>query len=295
MEGINKVVLNPNEELNLVELTKSKRRLLDLGMGPIGEKIFSVFRDNNIQLLNFAIKTENTKGLVAFYLEKSSSVTGIQSYYIAINTLVPLDLQIFNACHEYYHHIDDNKNYLHIQRISEPDDELINSKANRFAAEFLLPTETLITLVKKQNRGSVDLDKWSNNALLRLIVQIQIDYQVPYKMIVKRLNEIGAIEQSLKYELLSINERDNESVYYKIGKTINEFVFVRLNRETNKHGVDMEALNTILQNYDEETITLDSTIRDLKIFDKKIEDFGYKINVNEDDIDEIAELFGADD
>ena len=295
MEDIKKVVLNLNEELNLVELAKSKRRFLDLGMGPIGEKIFSVFRDNNIQLLNFAIQTENSKGLVAFYLEKSSSVTGIQSYYIAINTLVPLDLQIFNACHEYYHHIDDNRNYLHIQRISEPDDEFMNAKANRFAAEFLLPTETLITLVKKHNRGSVELEKWNNNALLRLIVQIQIDYKVPYKMIVRRLKEIGAIEQSLKDELLSINERDKESVYYKIGKTINKFIFIRLNSVTNKHGVDTESLNVILQNFDEETITLDSTISDLKIFEKKLEDFGYEINVIEDDIDEIAELFGDGD
>ncbi|GAU79585.1 ImmA/IrrE family metallo-endopeptidase [Fusibacter sp. 3D3] len=295
MADNNKIILKPNEELDIVELVKSKRRSLDLGMGPIGEKIFTVFRDNNIQLLNFDLELKNSSGLAAFYLEKKSTVTDLESYYIAINTSEPLDMQIFNACHEYYHHIDDNEKTLHLQRISEPDDDLTNAKANRFAAEFLLPTETLVTLVKKHNRGKTNLELWNENALLRLIVQVQIDFQVPYKMIVKRLSEIEAITTSLKGELLSINDRDSYSIYYKIGITINEYIFSKLNRATNKSGVDTEALNVILQNFDEETITVDSAIKDLEIFDKKLEDFGYDINVLEDDIDEIAELFGDDD
>ncbi len=290
-----KMNLKLNEELDIVELVKTNRRSLDLGMGPIGEKIFTVFRDNNIQLLNFDLELKNSSGLAAFYLEKKSSVTGLESYYIAINTSAPLDIQIFNACHEYYHHIDDNENIIHLQRISEPDDELTNAKANRFAAEFLLPTESLVTLVKKHNRGSIRLEKWNENALLRMIVQVQIDYQVPYKMIVKRLNEIEAIDTELREKLLTIDERDSENTYYKIGMTINDYTFSKLNKATNKSGVDTEALNVILQNFDEETITVDSTIKDLKIFNKKLEDFGYDINVLEDDIDEIAELFGDDD
>lgn len=290
-----KIILKLNEVLDIVELAKSTRRSLDLGMGPIGEKIFTVFRDKNIQLLNFSIELKNSSGLAAFYLQKKSSVTGLESYYIAINTSVPLDIQIFNVCHEYYHHIDDNENMLHLQRISEPDDELINAKANRFAAEFLLPTETLITLVKKHNRGSIKLGNWNDNALLRLIVQVQIDYQVPYKMIVKRLNEIEAIPTGLKDELLSVDERDSESIYYKIGMTINDYAFSKLNTRTNKKGVDTDALNVILQNFDEETITVDTAIKDLSIFDKCLEDFGYDINVLEDDVDEIADLFGDDE
>ena len=131
MEDNKSILLNPKEALEIVELVKTERRRLDLGMGPIGEKIFSVFRDNNIQLLYFALEPKHPNSLTAFYLEKYSSVTGIHSYYIAINSMVPLDLQIFNSCHEYYHHIDEIDENLHLRRFGDSDVLLINAKANR--------------------------------------------------------------------------------------------------------------------------------------------------------------------
>lgn len=292
MQDNKSIILNPKEALEIVELVKTERRRLDLGMGPIGEKIFSVFRDNNIQLLFFTLKPKHPNSLVAFYLEKYSSVTGIRSYYIAINSMVPLDLQIFNSCHEYYHHIDEIDEYLHLRRFGDSDDELINAKANRFAAEFLLPTETLSTYVKKHNRGNINLGEWNRHALLRLIAQLQIDYQVPYKMIVKRLHEIDSIKNLIKEELLSIDERDTQSSYYKIGSTLNPNVFHKLNSLTDKRGAEPESLNIILQNYDEGITTIDSTVKDLSIFNKKLEDFGYQIEILDDDIDEILDLFG---
>src|SRR5690242_10357156 len=124
MKGNKCMKLKPKEELEIVELVKTERRKLDLGMGPIGEKIFSVFRDNNIQLLYFALESKSPNSLAAFYLEKYSSVTGIHSFYIAINSMVPLDVQIFNSCHEYYHHIDEIDEDLHLRRIGDSDDEL---------------------------------------------------------------------------------------------------------------------------------------------------------------------------
>ncbi|MFX0561150.1 ImmA/IrrE family metallo-endopeptidase [Tepidibacillus infernus] len=231
MKGNNSMILNPKEALEIVELVKTERRRLDLGMGSIGEKIFSVFRDNNIQLLYFALEPKHPNSLAAFYLEKHCSVTGIRSYYIAINSMVPLDLQIFNSCHEYYHHIDEIDENLHLRRFGDSDDLLINAKANRFAAEFLLPTETLSTYVKK--------------------------------------HEIDSINKHVKKELLSIDERDSQSSYYKIGSTLNSHVFHKLNSITDKIGVEPEALNVILQNYDEGITTIDSTVKDLNIFNKK--------------------------
>lgn len=295
MEDIKRTTLTPKEELDIVELARTERRKLDLGMGPLGEKIFAVLRDNNIQLLYFTLEPKDSKGLAAFYLKKYSSVTGIHSYYIAINTSIPLDLQIFNACHEYYHHIDEIDDSLHLRRMGEPDDELIDAKANRFAAEFLLPTESLTTYVKKHNRGEVFLKNWSKNAILRLIAQIQIDYQVPYRMIVKRLYEVDSINSIEKEDLLAIDERNENSVYYKIGKTMNDYIFKKLNTATLKSGVDSEALNVILQNYDEGIITVDTTVKDLKLFSKTLEDFGYSIDILEEDIDELNDLFEDDD
>jgi len=291
----NRNILNPQESLEIVELAKSKRRLLDLGMGPIGEKIFTVFRDNNIHLLYFELDQESSNSLAAIYINKFSSVTGIRSFYIALNSKVPLDLQIFNACHEYYHHIDEIQDSFHVTRIGEPDDKLINAKANRFAAEFLLPTETLVTHVRKHNRGAINLDNWNQLMLLRFIAQIQIDYQVPYRMIVKRLREIEAIKEDIFENLLSIDERYNESVYFKIGIALNKEEFIKINSVTEKAGVDADSLGLILQNYDEGLITIDGAVKDLGIFNKKLEDFGYEVEILDDDIDEILDLFGDEE
>lgn len=293
MEDV-KNILTPQEELNIVELAEAERRKLDLGRGPLGEKIFSVLRDINVQLLYFISKPKEDNALAAFYLKKFSSVTNMNSYYIAINTSMPLDLQVFNASHEYYHHIDEVEQNLHIHRLKDPDDEIINAKANRFAAEFLLSTESLNKFVKKHNRGEINLNTWELISLLRLVAQLQIDFQVPYRMIVKRLYEIKAVDSNNKEKLLSIDERDEESLYYRIGKTINENTFDKLNTPSSKVGIEPETLNVILQNYDESMITVDTAVRDMELFGKTLQDFGYSIEVLDEDIDELIDLFGDD-
>ena len=290
----NNTFLTPQEELNIIELVKKERGKLDIGRGPIGKKIFSVLRDNDIQLMFFFSEQKDSDGLLAFYLRKNSSITNLSSFYIAVNTAVPLDLQIFNTCHEYYHHIDIKMQNLHVRRTVEPDEDIVNAKANRFAAEFLLPTESLEIFVKKHNRGEIDLGNWESVSLMRLIAQLQIDYQVPYRMIVKRLNEIKAIKGDVKDQLLLVDERDENSTYYKIGKTINDHTFNKINSIVKKTGIEPEALIVILQNYDERQITIDTAMKDLSLFNKSVEDFGYDIEVFEEDIDEIVDLFGDD-
>ncbi|WP_192929796.1 hypothetical protein [Alkaliphilus serpentinus] len=58
---------------------------------------------------------------------------------------------------------------------------------------------------------------------------------------------------------------------------MNSDVFHKINNITDKIGVEPDALNVILQNFDEGIITIDSTVKDLNIFSKKLEDFGYEI------------------
>lgn len=292
MKDLNRKILSPQEELNIVDLAEVERRKLDLGSGPIGEKIFTVFRNINIQLLFFTLTKKDVNGLEAFYLKKYSSITGVSSHYIAINCWVPLDLQIFNSCHEYYHHIDDIHDSIHIKRFGDSDDKIINAKANRFAAEFLLPTESLQKYIKKHNRGEMFIGNWPINSLLRIIIQLQIDYQVPYRMIAKRLNEIKAIDTEALQALLLVDERNQESSYFRIGLTMNQDLFRKLNVSFARNSVDSEALNLILKNYDEELISVDTAIKDLEVFGRTIEDFGYKVEVDESDLDELEELFG---
>lgn len=295
MEINNKLTLNPKEELAIVELVKEERRRLDLGMGPLGERFFSVFREYHIQILFFAMQMERKDSLEALYLEKKYKESGERSCYIAINTSVPYDLQIFNACHEYYHHIDELDDNIHLKRSGQPDGNKLQAKANRFAAEFLLPTETLETQVKKQNKGNLIINQWSIQAMLRFIAQLHIDYQAPYRTIVKRLFEVGAIAEGILENLLIMNDRDPEGLYFKIGMTLNPALFKLLNEATQKNEVEPEALEAILQNYDENLITVDVAAKDLSIFNYNLEDFGYDIGIDQEDLDEIFELLGDDD
>lgn len=292
---INNYTLKAEEALIIEELVKDARGRLDLGMGPIGEKIFSVLSEKNIRLLYFYLEKSNINSLEAFYLAKLNSMTKKYSYYIALNTSVPLDLLIFNICHEYYHHIDNEEGNLHLMRIGDPDEEFVNIKANRFAAEFLLPTESIKTYVRKHNRGEFDISNWNSFTLLRFISQIQIGYQVPYRMIVKRLFEISAINYEILNHLLSIDERDENSLYYKVASILGGEDFLKLNRINARRGVDSDGLNVMLRNYDEGISSIDSTIKDLSIFDKSIEEFGYEIDILEEDMNEISELLGEEE
>lgn len=146
------------------------------------------------------------------------------------------------------------ENNLHLKRIGDPDEVNLNTKANRFIAEFLLPTESLTTHVRKHNRGEIDLSPWKLFTLLMFIAQIQINYQVLYRMIIMRLHEIEAIEYNLKEELLSIDERDENSIYYIIASTLGETEFIKLNNSSYKKGIDSDILNVILQNHLEEKL-----------------------------------------
>lgn len=288
--------MNNSEVHEIKKVAKAERGRLDLGYGPIGMRIFSILRNENIQMLYYkSIDSAEECSLSAFYLRKYSSVLDNYSCYIAINTSLPLDLQIFNVGHEYYHHIDKADLDIHVQRLKDPDDRKTNNKANRFAAEFLLPKESIHEYIKDRNKGDISINDWDSIKLFRLIAQIHIEFQVPYKTIVRRLYEIDSICDSKLKQLLDVNERDRESIYYKIGMAINGDIFHMLNKPTEKSGSESDSINMILSNFENELITLDTTIKDLQLFDKSLQDYGYEIEVDDDDLEDIFELFGGKD
>lgn len=120
--------------------------------------------------------------------------------FVAINSSIPCDCQIFAAAHELYHIWFDNKvDVIPANVIDESTDDRNELKANRFAAEFLVDEE----LLRKELRiYSIDCSKITLKDILRLANL----FSVPYKTMVKRLYEIGSIAKQKRSEYLNIED-----------------------------------------------------------------------------------------
>lgn len=105
--------------------------------------------------------------------------------FVAINTSIPYDCQIFAAAHELYHIWFDNKiDVIPADVIDKVGNDRNELKANRFAAEFLVDED----LLRKELRiYSVDC----KNVTLKDILKLANLFSVPYITMVRRLYEIG--------------------------------------------------------------------------------------------------------
>jgi Zn-dependent peptidase ImmA (M78 family) len=170
---------------------------------------------------------------------------------------------------------------MHTLRDIYDDLEMREYKANRFAAELLLPTESLKREVQKKNKGQVSIVNWKHQSLLRFIARLHCEYKLPFKAIVKRLYEIEAIDEKKYQVLYSENTRQKDTLYQKIGLTIDNGVFTLLNNRTMKVSVDTRFLDVIITNFEKDIISEGELVKDLTLFDKKLEDFGLIEEVNE--------------
>lgn len=122
--------------------------------------------------------------------------------FVAINTSIPMDCQIFAAAHELYHIWFDNKiDVVPANIIDEATEDRNELKANRFAAEFLVEEE----LLRKELRlYSIEQDKITVKDILKLCEL----FSVPYRTMVKRLYEIGLFSKVKRIEYLEISDDD---------------------------------------------------------------------------------------
>ena len=69
----------------------------------------------------------------------SRNDAALEKPFVAINTSIPLDCQVFAAAHELYHiWYEQNPDVLPADLLNEQDKAVSEKKANRFAAEFLV-------------------------------------------------------------------------------------------------------------------------------------------------------------
>ena len=284
--------LNEIDIENIRKLASDKRLTLGfVGESPIANDIFTILENLNISLLEYPIKSENEKPAFSASLIYSSEGNK-ELVFIGLNTADYFDKQIFAIAHELYHFY--TKTGSHLSRFSKQENNLIELKANRFAAEFLLPENTLKSIVLDEFKTS-SLDKMQTNTILRFIARLQCTWWLPYHSIVKRLKEINAINSNQYNELYKIKERDLNSEYGRMGKAINRDIFIKLNTSTNEIGTSPKDLEVIIRNFEDNIISEDKFIETLSLFNKKPYDFGYDIQVSDEDIDEFEEFFSKGD
>lgn len=285
--------LSSKQIYELSEMAKEKRRELDIGTAPMGDNILKFIREKGIKLIYVPIVNRENEELFFSAVYVSLKQDKSKTKFIGLNTNDYYDNQIFALGHEIYHYYEESN--IHLCIISNDKQSIRELKANRFAAEFLLPTDKLEKEIKEVNDGETQLYKWKHSTLLRLIARLHCEYRLPYKAIVKRLLEISAINEKQYQELFNEPTRNENDEYYIIGLSINPEIFKLLNSKTNKKGVEGSDLETIARNYEDGIISITDFIESLGLFGKKIQDFGIEEDIiDTEDLAEMQEMFGVE-
>lgn len=276
-------------DLNEIQnLAKSKRQELGfIGRTPIANDIDIILEKLKIKLLKYPVYsgTENRLAFSAAII--FSKENGDEYTFLGLNTADYYDKQVFAIAHELYHFY--TRTGIHLSRV-DTEHNMIETRANRFAAEFLLPETEILNIIIDDFKKSSLLDI-SDKVLFRFIAKIHCDWWLPYRSIVKRLLEIGSISNEQYNRLYAIHERNIESDYYKTGLALNKNVFTMLNSISNEIGTNPPDIEVIIRNFENNLIDEESFNDLLNMFGKNPDDFGYKINVIESELDEFSDLF----
>ena len=154
---------------------------------PIGNDIFMLLEKNNIILCEYpfeASEGSHTDATLTRFETKQGPIV-----FIGLNTSLPYDEQIFALAHELYHFITKTgKSYTD----EEKEEPLIEKRADRFAAELLLPQNMLRSrIVLEFHAESIDCTSYLRT--LRFIARLQGECGLPYHALVNRLYEEGFI------------------------------------------------------------------------------------------------------
>jgi len=289
--------MNPSIMLNEVQieeirkLASDKRQSLNIASEvPIAKDIFTILEQLDIILLEYPINSEGDSPAFSAAIMYSEE-NGKEFVFIGLNTADYFDKQVFAIAHELYHYY--SKTGYHLSRLNDVENNLVEAKANRFAAEFLFPEVALKSIAIEEFKTS-KLEKIPEKTLLRFIVRLQCTWWLPYRSIVKRLSEIGAISQEQYNKLYDINERDLNSEYGKMGLAFNKEVYNKLNKKTNKIGTSAKDIEIIIRNFEDNLIDEDKFAETLNLFGKSPDDFGYKITVSDEDLDEFDAFFSGE-
>ena len=246
-------ILSKEEIKHLKKQAKDARGLYGLNT-PIGTNIFSFIEQKGdvvFQLQNF--ENSDFDAMIIKYSAKSTKK------YIIINSENPLINQVFAAAHELYHYtynfIENSQDSI-VCSFSKNEKEEI--KANRFAAEFLLPEAALQDELESFLLYSAS--SFSETSLTKQIVfcfSLVIKYSIPLKAVLYRLKEEGISDtdfllehyEDVKKILLEIAAEDRRvnELYSNKNIYIKEDLYDLVPLLYNKGRLDDSTLNNIIE------------------------------------------------
>lgn len=165
----------------------------------IGQQIFSIL-SLHARVIYYPLGADSVWGFTR--IKGSVESEAEQNPFVAINSSIPLDCQVFAAAHELYHiWYDNHVDVIPANIMDDPIDDRNELKANRFAAEFLVEED----LLRKEMRiHGIP----SGKIVLKDILKLADLFCVPYRTMVKRLCEIGTISKAERSGFLEITEAE---------------------------------------------------------------------------------------
>lgn len=276
---INNIVLSKAEVEEVKKIADDTRKFFGIYSDvPIANDILMLLEKNGIILCEYPFEESqgsHTDAAITWYETEDGPMT-----FIGLNTSLYYDEQIFALAHELYHfRTKTGKAY-----ITDVDDEdaITERKADRYAAELLLPQQVLESRVFVEFSAE-DINQASKLRLLRFIARLQCEWWLPYRSIVNRLKEEDYLNDEVFQLLYSIDERDEEGEYCRILKSLDEKKYELFNNKTRRKGVSNNTLEAIIQNYEDGLIDDDHFIEYLEVFGREPADFGFDISITDEE------------
>lgn len=239
------------------------------GSAPIGRDIFSFIGEKEgIELLKYDFSSDKLDAMI--YKNPSSIKT-----YILVNQNKTLFNQIFAVAHEYYHFINDLQDSNGDFVCDFSSTNLREISANRFAAEFLLPSEAISQAILDIN---INDNKFNESSYLKLILKLSYRFCVPLNVVFSRLMDEKVIKKTKKLENILSNTE-------KIDALLEETeLFSELLSTRNDYILD-SSIQLVKRLYDDTIITLNEYITLLKNLEypKNLMDLVLSDNEEDDD------------
>lgn len=253
---------------------------------PISNDIVGILEKEGIILCEYpfeASEASHTDASITIFENGKEEIT-----FIGLNTSLCYDEQIFALAHELYHF--ETQTGLTYNLNADIEDAHTEAKADRFAAELLLPSSELQSAVVQEFPEGIQEEV--SLRLLRFIARLQCDWWLPYHSLAKRLFEEAHITEGVYDELYAINDRDENSEYARILRSIDSEKYELLNRKTQKINISASALEVIIKNYEDGDIDESEFANTLRLFNKVPEDLGFCIKkCNDSSDDDLAILY----
>lgn len=271
-EGLSQ--LTKDDVLEIIDKANSVLGLYSRTNSIIKDDIFNIL-EMNCKTLYYPINNDDICGFVYEFKDYK---------FCYINSYISLEKQIFAAAHELYHilYSDIKKGELLNSEVldEKESNKKLNKedlKANRFAAEILVPENIL--------RNELKIRKFDkSNMSIENIIQLMEVFLVSYKTLVKRLYEIDYIDKITCNNFLNINTEDILIWKKRLG------LCVRNNERTKIVKLD-KLIDMALKLYDKKQITFEKLEYLLSLSNVKPEEFAiYEEIKNYPSEDEIIKM-----